>query len=287
MRAVSAIRIALLLCLFAGESALAQVGGIFKCTGTDGAVAYQGEPCSGRQLQAVLVPPRKVDPMPVDGAAAVDPSAAALNGDKRSVLDGAELQIGMSDTKVLNMRGWGRPRHIARNRAEAGWREEWTYVSRADGATRTVQFVNGKVAAIGEPQIVAASSSIDAQPLVRAAPSLSASDHAARPAESWMRAESPGLPSANEASPWREAPSHAATAAVAHDAYGAQAEKRPAPEPEMHASLPRTDASRRRASVAWSDSPASGRADAAPEGKVPPAAATPYASSAAHDMGVD
>lgn len=129
--------------------------GVYKCTGADGTIAYQGTPCRDRQVQVTLVEPRKREPdaLPIDtgngrsvAEAGAKPATEAGGGEKRSLLAADELVPGMSDTKVLNMRGWGRPTHIARSRGEGGWREEWTYVARADGATRTVQFLNGKVA---------------------------------------------------------------------------------------------------------------------------------------------
>jgi hypothetical protein len=57
----------------------------------------------------------------------------------------------MSDTKVLNMRGWGRPKKITRTKGREGWREEWTYLSRPEEKT-ILQFINGTLAAaISEP----------------------------------------------------------------------------------------------------------------------------------------
>ena len=116
--------------------------GVFKCTGADGAIVYQGAPCRMHQQQVTLVEARKREPKPVVG----DPAKSGSDADARRVAPiGDELVPGMSDTKVLNMRGWGRPQRIERSRANDGWREEWTYVSRNDGTARLVSFVNGKV----------------------------------------------------------------------------------------------------------------------------------------------
>ena len=116
--------------------------GVFKCTGADGVIVYQGAPCRVQQQQVTLVEPRKREPEPVVGEAA----KSGTDADARRVAPvGDELIPGMSDTKVLNMRGWGRPQRIERSRAKDGWREEWTYVSRNDGTARLVSFINGKV----------------------------------------------------------------------------------------------------------------------------------------------
>lgn len=137
-------RIVLLLGLTVTNLPVVAQNGVYKCTDPAGAVIYQGAPCGNRQGQVTLVEPRKREPESMNADAGTLPQTASTG----SALTGSELIPGMSDTKVLNMRGWGRPQHIARSRGEDGWREEWTYVSRADGATRLVQFVNGKVAAV-------------------------------------------------------------------------------------------------------------------------------------------
>ena len=139
-------RIVLLLGMTMSSLPVVAQNGVYKCTDPAGAVIYQGAPCGVRQGQVTLVEPRKREPEPMRADAGT--LANTPSTDNLSPLTGSELIPGMSDTKVLNMRGWGRPQHIARSRGEDGWREEWTYVSRADGATRLVQFVNGKVAAM-------------------------------------------------------------------------------------------------------------------------------------------
>jgi hypothetical protein len=50
------------------------------------------------------------------------------------------LTLGMSDDEVLNLAGWGVPKHIARTKAARGWREEWTYATSA--GERRLYFVN-------------------------------------------------------------------------------------------------------------------------------------------------
>src|SRR5215218_6774678 len=44
-----------------------------------------------------------------------------------------DLTLGMFDTQVLNLRGWGRPSKITRSKAKGAWREEWIYVSPRNG----------------------------------------------------------------------------------------------------------------------------------------------------------
>ena len=124
--------------------------GVYKCTGASAAIVYQDVPCKEVHSQVTLVEPRKREPLTVDAQAA-SPDAQlkpVSEGEQRSVLSSEELIPGISDTKVLNMRGWGRPQNIARSRGADGWREEWTYVSRSDGAQRLVTFVNGRVSGV-------------------------------------------------------------------------------------------------------------------------------------------
>jgi hypothetical protein len=175
--------------------------GVFKCTDPTGVVVYQGVPCKAQSAQVTLVEPRKREPSIANaGSTAANPQES---GDGRSVLAGSELIPGMSDTKVLNMRGWGRPHHIVRSRGEDGWREEWTYVARADGATRLVQFVNGKVAGFRsqEAQAIARIEPprIESQQIVQASPgaqtptvdAATRAEDAARVVERMTRTEAP------------------------------------------------------------------------------------------------
>jgi hypothetical protein len=214
-------RVVLLLGLALIELPAAAQSGVFKCTDSFGAVAYQGSPCGVQSAQVTLVEPRKREPV-AESTAAMAAQPQIDSSETRSVFAGDELIPGMSDTKVLNMRGWGRPQHIARSRVEDGWREDWTYVSRADGLTRLVQFVNGKVTGIRSqdaqpltriksqprteaPQIVQASPppqdpAIDAA--ARAEEAAKAVERMARreaPSSAAIRWESPGATSASEA----------------------------------------------------------------------------------------
>jgi hypothetical protein len=48
--------------------------------------------------------------------------------------------LGMSDDEVLNLSGWGVPKHITRTKVWRAWREEWVYPT-ATG-DRRLYFVN-------------------------------------------------------------------------------------------------------------------------------------------------
>ena len=56
--------------------------------------------------------------------------------------------LGMFDTQVLNLRGWGRPSKITRAKTKGAWREQWIYSSPRTGE-RQLQFANGRLASIG------------------------------------------------------------------------------------------------------------------------------------------
>ena len=62
-------------------------------------------------------------------------------------LPSTALALGMTDTEVLNLPGWGKPRKIIRIKAQHAWREEWTYGPH-DEPRQQLQFANGKLAAI-------------------------------------------------------------------------------------------------------------------------------------------
>jgi len=134
-----------ILCLLSLAAPIVCESAVYKCTGEDGQAVYQDLPCAAGQSQASLATaPAGRDR--VRGAEAVPEPASA-----RGTTPGSELAVGMSDTKVLNMRGWGRPQKITRTRASEGWREEWTYLARPE-EKRILQFVNGTLtAAMSEP----------------------------------------------------------------------------------------------------------------------------------------
>ena len=49
---------------FVDVPALAE-NGVYKCTGADQVIVYQGEPCRSQHQQITLVEPRKREPVPV------------------------------------------------------------------------------------------------------------------------------------------------------------------------------------------------------------------------------
>lgn len=122
---------------------------VYKCTGQNGQAVYQDSPCvAGQSPVALVTSPAGRDQIAGKGAVS---EPASLQG----LVQGSELAVGMSDTKVLNTRGWGRPQKVTRTRAKDGWREEWTYLSRPE-EKRILQFVNGTLtAAMSEPVLQA------------------------------------------------------------------------------------------------------------------------------------
>lgn len=131
-----------LLCLaypLTGETA------IYKCT-EDNSVVYRDTPCeTGRasMLLATVAPTRPVEPY------TGRPPEFRPEPLPPSQLQSTAIALGMTDTQVLNMRGWGRPSKITRNKDAKAWHEEWSYVSRQDEQVqRQLQFTNGRLAAI-------------------------------------------------------------------------------------------------------------------------------------------
>lgn len=137
-------RCAGLLCLLAIAAPITCESAVYKCTGEDGETVYQDTRCVAGQVQVALVTSR------VERDQSGGPEAVSEPGSPQAMLPGTGLAVGMSDTKVLNTRGWGRPQKITRTRGRDGWREEWTYLSRPE-EKRVLQFVNGTLtAAISE-----------------------------------------------------------------------------------------------------------------------------------------
>jgi hypothetical protein len=140
-------RYAAFLCLLPLAAPVVCDSAVYKCTAEDGKAVYQDTPCVAGQLKVALVAsPAGRDQIGGTGA-------VSEPGSQQGLVSGSELAVGMSDTKVLNTRGWGRPQKVTRTRARDGWREEWTYLSRPE-EKRILQFVNGTLtAAISEPML--------------------------------------------------------------------------------------------------------------------------------------
>ena len=133
-----------LICLACPLSAPAA---IYKCT-EDDTVSYRDTPCDSGGASELVVAMVRTDPAP----AMPEPGAAIIAEPKPDVTvrlapQASGLTLGMFDTQVLNLRGWGRPGKITRNKSNREWREEWTYFSPQDGQ-RQLQFANGKLTAI-------------------------------------------------------------------------------------------------------------------------------------------
>jgi len=118
---------------------------IYKCTG-EGAVTYQDRPCKPGQTAVVLADVAAQPTNETDRAAAGQESLLASQP--------GGLAVGMTDTEVLNLRGWGRPHKITRSRAKRAWLEQWTYLSPANGA-RQLQFTNGKLTTVHTDAVMA------------------------------------------------------------------------------------------------------------------------------------
>jgi len=138
---------------------------VYRCY--DGvSVSYQWARCEAHQAQRVVVvpgtsdtaqgeaaqpaeekPEAKTAPAPLSAAAA--PSAPiATRASWREQIRSPAPYVGISDDAVLNMRGWGRPTKIERERGHRTWHEHWIYQAGDGGETRHLHFANGRLTAI-------------------------------------------------------------------------------------------------------------------------------------------
>ena len=137
------------LCLLSFAAPIVCQGAVYKCTDEDGEMVYRDTRCVEGESQVSLVAAR------VDRDQSGGTGTAPAPSSPQRMTPASGLAVGMSDTKVLNMPGWGRPQKITRTRAKDGWREEWTYRSRSE-EKRILQFVNGTLtAAMSEPVLQA------------------------------------------------------------------------------------------------------------------------------------
>jgi hypothetical protein len=133
-RGVAALSMAVALALPATVSAH-----IFKCLQGE-TVAYQSMPCGDGQTEVrvlILAGGEADAPAP---PRATPPEVPNAQSNGRTWPPRRTLTLGMSDDEVLNLAGWGVPKHIARTRAARGWREEWTYAT--SNGERRLYFVN-------------------------------------------------------------------------------------------------------------------------------------------------
>jgi len=139
-------RYAAFLCLLPLIAPAVCESAVYRCTAQDGKAVYQDTPCVAGPSRVELV-------ISSPGRDQMGTRAISEPGPAQGLVPGSELAVGMTDTKVLNTRGWGRPQKVTRTRGGDGWREEWTYLSRPE-EKRILQFVNGTLsAAMSEPML--------------------------------------------------------------------------------------------------------------------------------------
>lgn len=124
---------------------LAAQADVYKCV-VHYNVTYQDQPCQNADEQELVISSVRTDRIDRDRPAPVAPIIDVLPDPTPGLLapDANGLMLGMFDTQVLNLRGWGRPAKITRSKAKGAWREQWTY-----SGERQLQFANGRLAAIG------------------------------------------------------------------------------------------------------------------------------------------
>lgn len=123
---------------------------IYKCV-THYVVTYQDKPCPAADEETLVVASLRQDERPpaAEPAAIIVAPEPAPQPTIPNAPPAPELTLGMLDTQVLNMPGWGRPAKITRARGRDAWRERWTYESPQSGE-RQLQFANGRLVAIGD-----------------------------------------------------------------------------------------------------------------------------------------
>lgn len=132
---------------------LAQAQEIHKCAGQDG-ITYQNIPCPSGQQEQVFASnarnPNRQEQAPASATAnenarvAYSSRSHEANRYAGTPFAATTLFIGMTDTQVLNLRGWGRPSQILRTKANQGWREQWVYKDAAE-EWRLLYFENGRL----------------------------------------------------------------------------------------------------------------------------------------------
>ncbi|HEV7819812.1 MAG TPA: DUF4124 domain-containing protein, partial [Burkholderiales bacterium] len=102
-------------------------------------VTYQDTPCANADESEIIVASIKSDRIDAERQPSASGVTTDITPDAQPDLSAnisnlaPELMIGMFDTQVLNLRGWGRPAKITRSKAKGAWREEWSYVSPRNG----------------------------------------------------------------------------------------------------------------------------------------------------------
>jgi hypothetical protein len=136
-------------------------GNIYKCTGGGREIAYQNFPCANGLDQTLMAsssqPAYWAAPNTYSAPQTTRPAVYAalpqhLPGglpESRPAMpfQRTTLALGMTDDEVLNLPHWGLPAKIVRSKANHLWREEWLYMSHADGAKR-LYFENTRLIAV-------------------------------------------------------------------------------------------------------------------------------------------
>jgi len=153
----------------AGVSVLAgfaQAEEIHKCTGPDG-IIYQNLPCAAGQQEQRLPSSIALNEQRRDAINAgnrsrqvpqelpaqtitsrhdmsTGPQSQRANRYAGTPFAATTLFIGMTDTQVLNLAGWGRPMRISRSKGRDGWSEQWVYRNSSDEMS-LLYFRNGRL----------------------------------------------------------------------------------------------------------------------------------------------
>jgi hypothetical protein len=122
---------------------------IYRCT-QDDSVIYQDSACPHGYSTAMVVPGESerisVVPSTIE-------TSRVINADNAPTA--SDINVGMTDSQVLNARGWGRPQKITRSKAKRAWHEDWLYQAQSStSGDRRLHFINGRLASIqtGEPE---------------------------------------------------------------------------------------------------------------------------------------
>ena len=141
---------------------------VIKCTSNIG-VMYQSTPCDGDSLSTVVVPSPMVNnaapmlgpiagPMPPATSTPMHSNPATLVPAQKTevavLVKRQKLSAGMSDMQVLNLRQWGKPQRITRNRESRAWHETWNYENGENAGTQ-LHFINGRLKEIADPESIA------------------------------------------------------------------------------------------------------------------------------------
>ena len=136
------------LVLLSLAAACAPAWAINKCTGSDGRVSYQAEPCAAGAAGSA-----RVD---TSGAGQPDPEGAirarqdVLRARTLDAINAGKVGVGMSAADVR--RAWGAPDKINRTLSASGAEEQWIYRSGRIGYDQYVYLSNGVVTTVQSPR---------------------------------------------------------------------------------------------------------------------------------------